>query len=77
MRPFIANDDDYHMGLSIGVISPGIKVTKFIINITDDNILETEETFNVSLVFPKTLTTKGFFPTNISSVVITIMDTDG
>ena len=73
----LATSDDYGSNQLTITISPGMRNTTVILAITDDDMLELEETFNVTLIIPENVTSKSIYPGSVTSAVVTITDNDG
>ena len=74
---YLATVKDYDVDLLTATISPGLRNTTVRLNITDDDMLELVESFNMSLIVPKALNGKGIYPGTITSAVVSITDNDG
>jgi len=78
---FAASDDDY--GYSAGQpievrLIPGVTSKAITLAITDDDLLESAETFSISLGLPLPhLTNRGVLPGNVTTALVTIADNDG
>ena len=68
-------DKDYNAGPYTGIISAGESHVTFSIPITDDNIREESETFN--LIIDESSLPNGITSGNPKTTTVTIMDNDG
>ena len=66
--------EDYVGGMHTIAIPVGIITESFIINITDNNIVECRESFNVTIV---SVTGSGVTIGNIDNTEVIILDNDG
>ena len=74
---YIATVDDYDTNLLSVTISPGLRNTTARLSITDDDMLESEESLNISLVIPGDVISKRVYPGNLTSAIVRINDNDG
>jgi len=76
-----ASDDDYayNVGQPIQVLlTPGVISKTVILSITDDDLLESSETFIMFLDLPlPQLTNRGILAGNVTTTLVTIVDNDG
>ncbi|XP_065911234.1 extracellular matrix protein 3-like [Dysidea avara] len=71
-----ATADDYSSSIVAVNISPGVWNTTVSLAITDDDLLEPTEYFNVSLMLPSLLLNKSISLGNISTAIVTVTDND-
>ena len=73
----LATVDDYSTDQLTVTISPGLRNTTVRLNITDDELLELVESFNISIIVSEDVIDKDIYPGNITSAVVHITDNDG
>lgn len=74
---YVATVDDYDASLLTVNISAGLRNATVRLNITDDDMLELTELFNVSIIVPENVANKGIYTGKIISALVTIFDNDG
>lgn len=65
---------DYVGGMRAITIPPGVMTQSFIINVTDDNVVECSESFNVSII---SVTGHGVTIGSVSNIEVILIDNDG
>ena len=74
---FLASSDDYSPILMKAFLFPGITNTTVTLAINDDDQLESDELFDVSLFVPFNMSSLGILPGNATTASLNIVDNDG
>jgi len=69
--------DDYSPAQLTATITSGSSNTTVTLFITDDDMLESDEAFEISLVLPSQLKDVVILPGNITTLTLTVIDNDG